>query len=695
MNPLVAQSSIAQLEHAVAVGQRFSDKEGVQRAVLALLARRGEADLAAKLKTEAGRVYVGCMRKGCAFVVRAKPNEEGQWIVTHSGTAHSCDDDGGRRKRQLSSSTLQALAPDVQAVAVVRGSAAAAVQNLVATSTGVQIKRTQAASMAKANRSDPIATALNEYQFVGSFIAKLHNGDETGTYLFQSVDSPDGATFSYTYVAPTASKKFWEGNERHVIAVDTTYLTGPLGGCFFAAVTKDAANELVLLASGHMQKENRENWFVFLQALKKDFPNIRVIICDKQKGLEACKNDYPAVRFARCAKHLLENVKQNDLGPVTDDFAKAFWGMAKAPTEASYKDAFQRAKAANRKAAEWVHERKDEFAEYVFLGEGKKRYGDTTSNMAEQYFSTFTSQDWKSLPIIQLTQNVLVRESKRAYTALNTIERLGQPSHNLTPWMEKELRDALWKANKVELQVQLVSPYEFVGCYNVKNTAPIRSLQVKLKLFQANGKPAASAECDCGLFKSLGRPCKHALAALRVAHSRYDTWNFCDSVWVSSVFHFSTWRKEHVGQHFPKTAVIFSEADRVDLLPPPMPKRKGKKSKDKKQRKAPNPDKKRRVFCPGCGEEGHLLKTCTSTQAIKIAQRYKSKELPVMPNFEDDVVDGGLVAGDEETARAFMLSASAPTTKDEEEADLVRAIRLSLAGTGKKARRIIIDLADE
>ena len=164
------------------------------------------------------------------------------------------------------------------------------------------------------------------------------------------------------------------------------------------------------------------------------------------------------------------------------------------------------------------------------------------------------------------------------------------------------------------------------------------------------------------------------------------------------MFHLSTWRKEHMGQHFPKTAVIFTEADRMDLLPPPMPKKKGRKSKDKKQRKAPKtpkPDQKRRVFCAGCGEEGHLLKTCTSPQAVKIAQRYKSKELPVMPNFEDDVVDGGLVAGDEETARAFALSASAPATKDEEEANLARAIKLSLAGTGKKAKRIIIDLEDE
>jgi hypothetical protein len=66
-----------------------------------------------------------------------------------------------------------------------------------------------------------------------------------------------------------------------------------------------------------------------------------------------------------------------------------------------------------------------------------------------------------------------------------------------------------------------------------------------------------------------------------------------------------------------------------------------------------------------------------------------------MPNFEDDVIDGGLVAGDDETARAFAPSALAPATQDEEETNLARAIRLSLAGTGMKARRVIIELDND
>jgi hypothetical protein len=148
-----------------------------------------------KLKTEKGRVYVGCLRTGCAFVVRAKPDKNGQWVVTDSGVEHSCDAEGATRKRQLSSSILKKLAPDVEAVAVVRGSAAATVQNIVAGATGVQLKRTQATAIAKGNRSDPIATAVNEFQFVGAFIEKLRADDEVGTYLFQSVDSPDGLTF--------------------------------------------------------------------------------------------------------------------------------------------------------------------------------------------------------------------------------------------------------------------------------------------------------------------------------------------------------------------------------------------------------------------------------------------------------------------------------------------------------------------
>lgn len=110
----------------------------------------------------------------------------------------------------------------------------------------------------------------------------------------------------------------------------------------FAAVTKDANNQLVLLAFGQMKKENLEMWHEFLRNVKADFPGIKLILCDKQKGLDACHNIYPVVRFGRCARHLLENTKDpgNNLGKITQEWELQFWQMVKAPTVEGYKEAY-------------------------------------------------------------------------------------------------------------------------------------------------------------------------------------------------------------------------------------------------------------------------------------------------------------------------------------------------------------------
>ena len=694
MNPLLAQRSIRELEAGVAVGQSFAGRKEFQQAVLALFVRRGEGIRFKKWRSDTGRAEVGCAQKKCLFRVGAKLRGN-VWVVTSSEVVHTCEDKpeeegGNRRKRGLYQDDVKELVPQVEALATVRGNAAAAVQNMVSGSTGLQLKRTQAGEIARANREDPIAVALNEVCFIKAYVEKLAALDEDGTYMFRDSLEAAGRTFVFTYLATSAAKEFWRHSERHVVAIDATFLTGPLQGTFFVAVSKDANNNQVVLAFGHYQKENYEMWSSFIGQLKRDFPNIKVILSDAQKGIEACQNMYPPVRFSRCAKHLLENAKKNDLGPITEDFQVQFWVMTKAATAEAYNDAYARAAQINKKAADWINERKEQFAEHVFAQEGIKRFGETTSNLAEQFFSVFESKGWKDEPMIRLTQAVLVRESQRFHMALNQVNNLGETANNLTPWVEKELREAYFKANKVQLRVVVLAPHEFVGLYDVKNANPMRVLEVKLRQWQHDGKWVGHAECACGVFRALGRPCKHVLAALRIANARFADWNYLDSRWVHSVFHLSTWRRQHMQRHFPKTALLFTDNDRMELLPPPIPKKGGKKKakKSKVPKEAvPGQQKKRVVVCTACGKEGHLFKTCTSPDAAKIAEAYKTKRIPLMPNFEDDVLDGGAVAGDAEVPQARVVAPPLAHTEA-----IVRAVAQATAGNGKKVKRIVIDL---
>ena len=130
-------------------------------------------------------------------------------------------------------------------------------------------------------------------------------------------------------------------------------------------------------------------WHEFLRNVKADFSGIKLILCDKQKGLDACHNIYPVVRFGRCARHLLENTKDpgNNLGKITQEWELQFWQMVKAPTVEGYKEAYAAALKINSIASRWVDARKGEFAEHIFIGEGIRRFGDSTSNMAEEMFA--------------------------------------------------------------------------------------------------------------------------------------------------------------------------------------------------------------------------------------------------------------------------------------------------------------------
>ena len=101
MNPLVAQRLLAQLEDVIAVGKTFARAEDVQAAVIAVFLKRGEGDLVRKYKMDRSRVYVGCLREGCAFIVRAKPNKEGVWVVTSSPTAHLRSGGAGAQAQPL------------------------------------------------------------------------------------------------------------------------------------------------------------------------------------------------------------------------------------------------------------------------------------------------------------------------------------------------------------------------------------------------------------------------------------------------------------------------------------------------------------------------------------------------------------------------------------------------------------------
>ncbi len=189
-----------------------------------------------------------------------------------------------------------------------------------------------------------------------------------------------------------------------------------------------------------------------------------------------------------------------------------------------------------------------------------------------------------------------------------------------------------------------------MGLVEVPNSVPLRSIEVKLTQTPNHDASATvgSCSCSCGGVKSLGRPCKHVLAAFRCAEHLSGKWNHKNLHWFHGAYHLSNWEKQYQNLRFPTTAVTFTEADRRQLLPPPMEKKRGRKKAGQKPY-ARKPDQQRVVYCRACGAEGHMMKTCPEPNAAVIAKSYGGKMLPVTANFAADY-DGVNVDGRAEAA---------------------------------------------
>jgi hypothetical protein len=429
---------------------------------------------------------------------------------------------------------------------------------------------------------------------------------------------------------------------------------------------------------------------IFLRNVKADFPGIKLILCDKQKGLDACHNIYPVVRFGRCARHLLENTKDpgNRLGKITQEWELQFWKMVKAPTVEGYKEAYAAALKINSIASRWVDARKGEFAEHIFIGEGIRRFGDSTSNMAEEMFAAWSHLDFKPLPIIQLHQKILVWQSQKMHSSRVTSQQAN--TETITPWMKDLLTQKFWDARTLHCTSVFCNDFNYTGLVEVKKSNPRRTIEVKLMQEPSVGADGttswnASGSCSCGRFKALGRPCKHVLAGLRAAASANgQKWNFLDLHWLHSAYHLVTWQHQYESLHFPTTAVEFQEEDRKDLLPPAMEKKRGRKGKEKSDEK--QPDQKRVVVCKACGKQGHLMKTCPNPDAAKIARSFSTKLLPTYANYAEDI-DGEIVNDAEQsTTREGELDA-----RNSVAMVVTQEIARQMGTTHQKIRRVVVE----
>jgi len=143
---------------------------------------------------------------------------------------------------------------------------------------GIELKPTQTASIVARRMGNSDAHSLASYRLLESLVI-LQEQDPTGLYVVDTAEEKQGNDtkrhFKRMFVSPGCSHHFWNTQHtRPVAACDGTHAGGDLVPMvWLLLVTKDANNQLVLLARAVVDQENASIWAWFFQLASRICPH--------------------------------------------------------------------------------------------------------------------------------------------------------------------------------------------------------------------------------------------------------------------------------------------------------------------------------------------------------------------------------------------------------------------------------------
>lgn len=616
----------------------------------------------------------------CSYRVAASQWKSSPYLsISRSCLEHTCDMKTARQ-RNPSYESQSAIAGGLNGLSGASGMTGATVADL-AGQRGVSLLPDQAKTIAKLFWDGDLVAAIGDFRLLEVYIKRQKESDPHGSYLVIVTTARDGTRqIGSVFHMTSAAKQFLANDHRHVAAADATYLTGVLHGTLFTIVTKDANEELVLLAWGRYQSETKEAWYHFIHSFRQiQCPGGKeqlVILCDAAKGLETLK---PSVRynlvtkavshvsyvvglqnveFSRCSEHLQKNCKtfasQNgesvDKGP--------FWGMVKSTTGEDYERARVKLAETAPLAAKWMDDRKEEYATHHFINRKIRRFGDTTSNMAEQFNSVIAQPGMDGISIKQMSIIKQMRALINRSTRDISVNRLkGQElleknrSQEMTDGAIRRMHAIMLKSNKfVRLDGLQISETTISG--SVSTGKGIGVMEVRLLQPKDRAGPAM-IECKCRKPWDIGMPCKHVAALIRLAQTSKDP--RIRGFWISTYIH--QYEKEWNPSPF---SPLLGPNDQVDLMPFQIPKPHRKAEGIVSELTAGGnvgsyegsgvkPPKLKQ--CKFCNMYGHNRKKCPEPQirivvqnvtALKQLKEYPSQkyeELQLVEDAQDNLID--------------------------------------------------------
>ncbi|XP_023762712.2 uncharacterized protein LOC111911153 [Lactuca sativa] len=186
---------------------------------------------------------------------------------------------------------------------------------------------------------------------------RTNPGSTVKIYVNVMLDST--TYFSKMYVCFKGVKDGWIVACRRVIGVDGCFLKGICRAQLLVAMSRDANNNIFLIAWVVVEVENKETWKWFLDLLLDDIEmgigHGLTLISDQHKGLiETVKERVPTAEHRQCARHIYANFKKRFKG---EQYRKLFWAAVASTTQPKFEAEMNSIKKIDPLAYEHLMER--------------------------------------------------------------------------------------------------------------------------------------------------------------------------------------------------------------------------------------------------------------------------------------------------------------------------------------------------
>ena len=543
---------------------------------------------------------------GCRAHIHVIGNTEDNCEVTSIDLQHTCDQSENKRKRnyQLKDIAILSEAVELYQPTANRDGNARQLKEITKLSTGFSLGRGQAYRYVHERSADTIHAQIGQYMLLPDLFKELQLQDPQGTFILESQNCPWDdklKQFQRSYIALSFMKHFWQKAIIRMIVMDGTHTKlDDFKHIILIAVTYDGNNEIVILAFAVVDIENKANWVWFHEHLSNDFPGFDVIMCDADKGITSqdfqMSQEEAEALTSRCARHLAENCRESARYTMNSTHKNMILSLAKCRTEEAYLECLDKIRTVHHEWADWLDERKSEFATYIFLKRDCPRWGKVTSNAVENINSSIL--DLRNLPILYLLLGTIEKIQGKYLAGYKKATDLLAKNNMLTDYAHLYHKKLCKIAVKRKVFVTLNREdvlHGKVASGNPNSTLP-KFVQVRVILDDWD------SYCPCMLYQEEGFRCSHIIALMREKGKTLDNrW------WFSERYHADTYHSSYSAE---VPAIALPKLD-IDLFyaPPDHKRPAGRPPKARKDRSWMNRSGNQKQ-CSSCGALGHFYTTC-------------------------------------------------------------------------------------